>query len=72
MVVSQLPRIFKIGATQFDDPCVGGSLADCHEHFAGVMPQVRHTTLFESDGVPNDSMTAMVYTYLLLPPKTNG
>jgi hypothetical protein len=72
MNLISLPRAFKIGATEYKDPYPNGTLDDCHEHFSQSFPQLRHTKLFESDGVINESMTKEIFTFQMLPPKTNG
>ncbi|WP_428774869.1 hypothetical protein [Vibrio sp.] len=71
MTNQQVQRIWKIGAARITDPCSALPFAQSFEILAKSHPQVRHTTVFESDGIVQED-GSVLYEIQLLPAKTNG
>jgi hypothetical protein len=66
-----MKRVFGIGTLTVDDPAPLGSLQDAFELLVQRFPQLRHSAVFESDGVVVDEQTVR-YAIPLVPAKTNG
>lgn len=71
-VISRLVRKFKVGALELSDPLPASSLDDVHEVLVAQYPTLRHTRLFESDGVVSPCNTFILYEFVLQPVKTQG
>lgn len=68
----RLLRKFKVGALELADPAPNCSLNEVHELLVGQYPMLRHTQIFESDGVISSCGNFMVYEYIVQPVKTQG
>jgi len=72
MIIKQLPRKFKIGATILDDPMPLGDLSQVQSVLAQQFPMLRHTHIYEADGVLSDCATFILYAVILPPVKVQG
>lgn len=72
MQIKQLPRKFKIGVTILDDPMPNCELEYVQSTLAQQFPMLRHTHIYESDGVLSDCATFIQYTIVLPPVKVQG
>ena len=70
MAMQQLPRVFKLGATELPDPVPGQSLDQAVRVLSRQFPQFRQSRLYEEDAVLENGK--LVYTLLIAPPKVNG
>lgn len=64
-------RIWVIGATRLPCPFNMLPFKQAFEMLTKQKPQLRHTAMYESDGVPQEN-GEIVFTVPLIPPKTNG
>ncbi|MDA0152440.1 hypothetical protein OH460_09005 [Vibrio sp. Makdt] len=69
-----LQRKFQIGRIVLDDPDPTATVDQVRELHSNDYPMVRHTSIFEGDGVPEEVKGEMVllYKYVLPPTKING
>lgn len=76
--MSNVLRKFKIGALVLDDPNPSLSVSQVQEVHAKQFPQVRFTTIFNSDGVIVDDATQnsvapyLLFEYVIPPVSVNG
>lgn len=67
----QTQRIWIIGSARINCPFNMLPFKQAYEMLTKQRPQLRHTTMYESDGVAGGD-GEILYTIPLLPPKTNG
>jgi hypothetical protein len=68
-----MKRLFNIGTlTHVACPCPHGTLEQAIELLSMRFPQIRHTRVYERDGVFDANNDALVFTIPLIPAKTNG
>ena len=72
MQLKQLPRKFKIGATTLDDPMPSCELEQVQSALAQQFPMLRHTHIYEADGVLSECATHIMYNIVLPPVKVQG
>lgn len=70
--VNALPRQFKIGVAVINDPAPTASLDEVQRLLSQQYPMLRHTTIYEEDGIVSQEGTAVVYTFQLVPVKVKG
>lgn len=70
--VNAIDRKFKIGAALLEDPAPTASIEEVSRMLSQQYPMIRHTTLYEEDGVPSADGKSLVYEYQLIPVKTQG
>lgn len=72
--LTAMSRKFKIGRLVLDDPNPDYSLTQVLETHVPDYPQLRHTQVFDMDGVPEliDGVMCLVFAYQLPPIKING
>lgn len=72
--MSKLERKFKIGALVLDDPNPSISINEVQEIHSKLFPQVRFTTIFNSDGQVglHEEKTVLMFEYILPPVSVNG
>lgn len=68
--VTQLKRVFVVGATRLDDPLPTMPLSSSVRQLSMNYPQFRWAAIFEEDGVVVGE--TLEYRLLLPPPKVNG
>jgi len=68
--ITQLKRVFVVGATRLDDPLPDMPLTLAVRQLSMNYPQFRWSALFESDGVVVGD--TIEYRLVLPPPKVNG
>ena len=68
--INLLRRTFKIGSAIVDDPVPGLPLETAQQILSATYPQVRWTTLYETDGLLVGN--TLQYEFLIPPDKTNG
>ncbi|GIU40996.1 hypothetical protein TUM3794_20320 [Shewanella colwelliana] len=65
-------RKFKIGAAVIADPAPTASLEEVQRILTQQFPMIRHTRLYDEDGVLSDDATEILYEFQLIPVKTKG
>ncbi|PSU31659.1 hypothetical protein C9I99_20955 [Photobacterium lutimaris] len=70
-ISNQTIRVYRIGATKVTCPFPFLPFLESWKLIIQKYPQARHCTLYEDDGVLNDS-GEVEYKVHILPPKTNG
>ena len=68
--VKSLPRVFRLGCTELEDPAPNLPLKDVVRILSRQFPQFRHTAIYDEDAVVEGDK--LVYALQLPPPKTNG
>ena len=71
-MLGTLPRKFKIGVSQLDDPNPSGTLTEAKEILALQYPLLRHTEIYENDAELSPCGKFLIYTVILPPVKVNG
>jgi hypothetical protein len=72
MELNTLQRIFKIKGREIIDPNPALPLASAVKTLALNFPVLRHTQVFEEDGVLSDDGLSWVFEIIMPPVKTNG
>jgi hypothetical protein len=72
LTATALARVFKIGATVVADPAPSASLPEVQRMLTQRFPMLRHTRIYQNDGVLSDDGKSIVYDFPLVPVKTLG
>lgn len=69
-----LVRKFKLGSLVLDDPSPSSDVDEVRRIHSDNYPQVRHTTIWDQDGVPVElnGEIVLMFHYQLPPIKVNG
>tara|TARA_X000000950_G_C13503687_1_gene492791 strand:+ start:323 stop:529 length:207 start_codon:yes stop_codon:yes gene_type:complete len=68
-----MKRLFNIGKVKnIADPAPNGTLAQAVEFLTASYPQLRHTRIYESDGVLSEDGKTLVFDVPLPTAKVNG
>ncbi len=72
VIVKNLGRRFKINSAVVEDPNPSLPLQDAVRALTLNYPVLRHTQILSSDGILSEDGTAMEFTVILPPVKTQG